>query len=233
MVDVWPYSTQGTSDRTDWRTFMLRVHPSNSLASKKNPHIYWNKESKPWFKPYSEKLYAWPLELGMDLWLCTPARLHQISAQSVNQAHTLPLRPGLKNKPNFINIKRTDCHSQRWALWFANTHTHTQMAKYWPRDFATSSSFSWERLISITGEILVEQAEREREDSLNQLIYDKEKTLQNIWVKKLLFKTSPKSGPMSASLAIFMVKTIPKLVLEYIIVHKFSSEFYNQIWINY
>ncbi len=38
---------------------------------------------------------------------------------------------------------------------------------------------------------------------------------------------------MSASLAIFMVKTIPKLVLEYIIVHKFSSEFYNQIWINY
>ncbi len=125
MVDVWPYSTQGTSDRTDWRTFMLRVHPSNSLASKKKPSHLLEQGKQTVVQPYSEKLYAWPLELGMDLWLCTPARLHQISAQSVNQAHTLPLRPGLKINPISLTSRGlTVIHRDEHCGLLTHTHTH-------------------------------------------------------------------------------------------------------------
>ncbi len=146
-------------------------------------------------QPYSEKLCAWPLELGVDLWLCTPARLHQISAQSVNQAHTLPLRPGLKINPISLTSRGlTVIHRDEHCGLLTHTHTHTH----------TDGQILTERLCHVV-ELLLGTADKhhgessssklkEREDSLNQLIYDKEKHCKTFELK-IAIKTSPKSGP--------------------------------------
>lgn len=79
-------------------------------------------------QPYSEKLCAWPLELSVDLWLCTPARLHQISAQSMNQDPTLPLRPGLKINPISLTSRGlTVIHRDEHCGFLTHTHTDGQI----------------------------------------------------------------------------------------------------------
>lgn len=129
---------------TDWRTFMLHVHHlSNYLASKESTFtgtVKANSVSSLFWEVLCMTPGArrWPLTVHS----CQPASaLRPVSEPGPHSAS----QARAKNKLYFINIRRTVCHSQRWALRFANT----QMAEHWPRDFATSSSFSWERLMSI------------------------------------------------------------------------------------
>lgn len=111
-------------------------------------HIYWNRKGKQWFDLILRSVVHDPWSLR------GPLTVHSCQAASALRPASEPgphpaSQARDKNKARFINIRRTVGHSQRWALQFANTHTHTKMAEHWPRDFATSSSFSWERLMSI------------------------------------------------------------------------------------
>lgn len=96
-----------------------------------------------------------------DLWLRAPARLHQLSTQSVNQAPTLPLRTGLKiNLVSLTSGGLSVIHTEE--LCGLPTHTRTYARTQTDRETLPRRRASLEIGWWASWRTLVEQAEKER-----------------------------------------------------------------------
>lgn len=156
-IDVWSFST--------WSGQMEGLHAMCTSCehwySIQVIQIYWNRKGKQWFGLILRSVVhdPWSLRGPLTVHSCQAASaLRPVSEPGPHPAS----QDRAKNKPRFINIRRTVCHSQRWALQFANTHTHTHRwpntnRETLPRRRASPGNGWW-----ASWRILVEQAEREK-----------------------------------------------------------------------
>lgn len=129
--------------RDRWKDLHAMCTSCEHWSSIQVIHIYWNRKGKQRFDLILRSVVhdPWSLRGPLTVHSCQAA-----SALRLASAPTLPLRPGIKIKPvsltsGGLSVIHRDEH--------CSLPTQTQMAEHWPRDFATSSSFSWERLMSI------------------------------------------------------------------------------------
>lgn len=147
--------------RDRWKDLHAMCTSCEHWSSIQVIHIYWNRKGKQWFDLILRSVVHDPWSLR------GPLTVHSCQAASALRPASEPgphpaSQARDKNKARFINIRRTVGHSQRWALQFANTHTHrwpNTDRETLPRRRASPGNGWW-----ASWRTLVEQAKRKRRE---------------------------------------------------------------------